>query len=385
MKRWTAIAMTGMSVLLASCDGGPGSDPALAPPSSPERTAAQDGAIRALVMDVAAGRACEAIEGSFVPLPEEQDGEARTEQPTIEGRLWVNECSVERRDGELALHAGGRGWQWIERSAEGPFATSFTVRGHVRFSATIDLDAQIDVRYDEEARRALVALTPREPARATLSPIGSIPVFADGGWSGILGGLGGLLGGSPEAQARPMVEEQGAAMIRRMLRDGATFAMDMCTGQLDGALGAVADGSAPPARPYADDGAGLWLDNARVRLRPGGMDLSGPWEMRGQPLSIDVEVEEGDGVEIAVICRAEAERVASEYLNGGTARVNETLARHSVAASRPLAVSVQPGACDAAVLLVTPSQNSAARYRYRIRREGDRQESWAPCRERDPT
>ncbi|MCZ7683362.1 MAG: hypothetical protein M5U28_33085 [Sandaracinaceae bacterium] len=174
----------------------------------------------------------------------------------MEGRLWVSRCEVERRGEALALSVGGRGWRWVEDSAPGPLGTSYTVRGHVRFEADVDVTADVDLRYDERGHRVLAALTPRESARARLTPIGALPVVADGGWSSVLGGLGGLLTGSSVGdRARPLVQEHGARMVQRMLRAGATFSLDLCSGQIDGALGAIEDGAAPPARPYGDEGA----------------------------------------------------------------------------------------------------------------------------------
>src|SRR5690606_15278854 len=108
-------------------------------------------------------------------------------------------------------------------------------------------------------------------------------------------------------------EEQGAAMIRGQLREGFTLALDLCSGQLHASLGAVEDGAAPPPRPYPAADA-RWLDNLRTQLRPGGLDLSGPWRTEGQRLHADIEIEDGSRVEASWVCRSEADLIAAELL-----------------------------------------------------------------------
>lgn len=373
------IAVVVVALLLGACNDVPEDGVVLRPPDSPERTAVQDRAVRALIMDVAEARACDELRGRYVPLPEDRpEGPSREEHAIVEGRVRVAECRVERRGDHLALHAEGRGWRWVDRATEGPFGSRFTARGHLRFEASIDVDAEVDLRYDERERRVLLALTPASDVRARIRPIGSLPVMADGGWSGVIGGLGGLLGAPIEQQARPMIEEQGAAMVERQLRSGATVALDLCTSQIDGALGALDDASRPAERPYPQ-GTERWLDNARAALRPGGLDLSGPWATEGRALRFDVEVESGGPASVAVLCTDEAERVSSEYLSGARVRTVHALA-HGVAESRrAVALALQPGGCDEAVLMVQPSGDQLVRYRYRVRRDGEPTEAWVRC------
>lgn len=364
--------------LAVGCDDAIASDDALTTSEPPERTAAQNDALRAMVIDVAEAQACPSLVDHFLPLPEDREqGFGPGELPIVEGRLWVSECRVERRDGALGMHVEGRGWQWIQRSAAGPFATEFMVRGHVRFEASAQLDADVDLGYDTEARRARVVLTPRGEPIASLRPIGTLPVTSGGGWSGIIGGLGSLLGADVQSGARPIVEEQGAAMMRRLLGGGATFTLDLCRGQLDGSLGAIGDGQAPPPRPY-DDGE-PWIDNMRVRLRPGGLDMSGPWEFDGARLLFDVDIEEGSGAEVVVVCAREASVIASEFLGGGGAQIESPLAHQQVRRGHPLELAVDEGHCEAPVLVVMPSTNESILYRYRVRREGATTQALANC------
>src|SRR5690606_16642683 len=107
-----------LACVIASARGDvPEPEPTLPPPSAPTRTAVQDRAIRALVMDVAEARACEALRGAFVPLPEDRPARPADEPAVIEGRLRISECEVERREDALEIAIAGQGWRWIQESA----------------------------------------------------------------------------------------------------------------------------------------------------------------------------------------------------------------------------------------------------------------------------
>jgi hypothetical protein len=345
----------------------------------PTRTAAQNDALRAMALDIAEAQVCSALEDRFLPLPEDLRTRAPGEVPTTVGRLWVDACTAERRGDDLALHLGGRGWQWVERRGAGPLGSSFTVRGMVRLEATVDIDGALDLRYDERAHRAAVVLTPSSPARVRIVPIGAIPVAPDGGWSGLIGGLGGLLGASPEASARPMLEEQAAADVRRDLAHGATFVLDLCTSQMDGALGALGDSEAPPTHPWPDDDH-LWLDNSRTRLYPGGVDISGPWSTHDARVVFELEVEEGAGADVAIVCRPEAERIAAAVLSGidASARsvVHGSVARPGTRAE----LSVEESECAEPHLVVAPLRGGAVTFRSRVRRDGAETDALVRCR-----
>ncbi|HEY8432464.1 MAG TPA: hypothetical protein VIL20_29040 [Sandaracinaceae bacterium] len=371
--RLACLAWVLACVIASACGDVPEPEPTLPPPSAPTRTAVQDRAIRALVMDVAEARACEALRGAFVPLPEDRPARPADEPAVIEGRLRISECEVERREDALEIAIAGQGWRWIQESAPGPLGTRYAVRGYVRFEARVGARASADLRYDEQGRRALLALTPEREVSARVAPIGAVPIAAEGGWSSVLGGLGAILGAPLPDRARPLFEERGAAMVQRMLGGGATLVLDLCTGQLDGALGALEDGAAPPARPYGNEEP--WRDNARVHLGPNGLDASGPWATGGRRVRVDLEVEDGGPAHARLACRADAERIVDEYLARGRARFDDGA---SATPGRPIALSLEAGACDEAVLLVRASERDA-RYRYRVLREGDAPVAWVRC------
>lgn len=362
---WIALAL-----FVAAC--GDGVAPRVEPLPAPERTAAQDRAMRALLVDVARHRACELLRDRFVPLPEDRPGAQRR---VVEGRLWIDRCEVRREEDRLGLTLSGRGWQWVERSAAGPLGSSFTVRGTVRLEASLELTSALDLRYEEDARRVLIALTPSAAPTATVRPIGTIPVAPDGGWSSIIGGLGGLFGVSPEAQARPLLEEQAALVVRQQLARGVTLGLDLCTGQPDVTFGPVGDGQAVEPPPFeADDGA-RWLDNQRVRLHEGGLDLSGPWDTTDGDGSFELVVESGGPVEAFVLCRAEAALLASSYLAGGDATPRAHASRQRVHDRASLALRAEDCAAPH-VLLTSPGD---ATVRYRVRRDGLTPEALVDC------
>lgn len=371
-------ASIGLIVLatLTACGDIPEDGVVLRPPDAPHRTAVQDQAVRALMMDIAEARACDEVNGRFVPLPEDRpDGPTRAVQSITEGRLWVSECRAVREDDHLALHVAGRGWRWVDRTSAGPLGSSFTARGQLRFEATIDVDVAMDLRYEHDAHRALIALTPLDRVHARVAPIGSIPVVADGGWSGIIGNLGALLGAPVEAQAQSAIGEEGAMIAQRQLSSGATLAIDLCTGQLDGALGALSDDADPGERPYPQE-AERWLDNARVEVRAGALDLSGPFDASERALRFDVDVESGGPADVAILCGEEAERVASAYLSSARARIGERAAHGAASPQHPLAITLEPGRCEEAVLMVRPSGERSVRFRYRVRRDGETTDAW---------
>ncbi|MEZ4339672.1 MAG: hypothetical protein R3B82_23865 [Sandaracinaceae bacterium] len=357
---------------LAAC--GDASVGTVEPLPAPERTAAQDGALRALMIDVARHRACDLLRDRFVPLPEDRPGARRR---VVEGRLWIDRCRVSREEDRMSLSLSGRGWQWVERSAAGPLGSSFTVRGTVRLEATLDVTSELDLRYEEDAHRVLVAMTPTTPPTATVHPIGTIPIAPDGGWSSIIGGLGGLLGASPEAQARPLLEEQAALVVRQQLARGATLALDLCTAQPDLTFGPIGDGETVEPPPFEVEDGVLWLDNQRVRLHPGGLDLSGPWSTADGDGAFEIEVESGGPVEAWVLCRPEAALLASSYLAGGNASPTAHASRQRVTDRASLALR----AADCAEPHVLLTSTDDATVRYRVRRDGWRPEPLVDCNE----
>ncbi|MFK7985397.1 MAG: hypothetical protein AB8I08_05155 [Sandaracinaceae bacterium] len=347
------------------------------PVESPQRTAAQDDAFRRLVMDLAVARACPMLEGRFLPLPENRRERPAGVLPLTEGRLWVRECEVSRRGDQLHIALSGQGWQWVEQSRPGPFGSSFSVRGTVRFQASLALEGLLDVRYDESNHLAMLTVTPAESPTARVVPIGTVPVEPDGGWSGLIAGLGGLFGMNAQAQAGQMLEAEAEATLQRELARGMTFSLDLCTRQLDGSLGALADGQSPPARPYDNDGR-PWLENATGRVHIEGLDLSGPWGGDEGPLRVDIAIEEGRSLDVTLLCAEDAEALAGGYLATGVPARPAGLERRTIRASAAGSLTMPFDRCAAPYVLLT-TEETHVRYRIRVRRDGPAPEALLDC------
>jgi len=358
--------MTTLSLVAFGCGGSPPAAETARPAPPPERTAAQDTAIRSLLLELADYHLCAALQGEFVALPDADAaaGAAGGASPSA-GRLWIERCTTARRGNRIALGLRGRGWTWVERGTTGPLGSSFTVRGHLRFQTSIDLAGEIDLGYAVDRKLVSIWLSPREAADATVTPLGAVPVAPDGGWSSVVGALGGVFGDTVEQRARVSVQQEGSAQMRDRLTSGLTVTASLCTGQTDVIVGALGNG-VTPERPFAADGK-RWLSNQRVRLRPNGLDVAGPWEATGSRVRIDLEVERGATIDARVMCSAEASAVAEAWLAG---RAPERAARvrraQRLAAHDSVAFELETRDCP--LVLVTqpaPGATEPVVFRYR--------------------
>jgi len=353
--------------LAVGCGGTSPPGPAAEPIEPPTRTAAEDRGIRTMLLAVAEAQLCGRLEGSFVALPDEDvaSGPAAGASPAA-GRLWIEHCSVTQRGGRLAMRLSGRGWTWVEQSSVGPVGTSYTVRGHLRFSTTIELLGEIDVAYVQERGLVSVWLTPRQAADAVVTPTGAVRVEPDGGWSAFIGALGGAFGASVEERALPIIEEEGSHRMAERLTSGFTFTVDLCSGQADTMVGALGNGEVPE-RPYPPDGT-RWLANQRVRLRAGGIDASGPFEGGSAPLRVDVDMEEGGDLEVRAFCLDEAREIVGAFLDGRQDRPPRPRARQRFGLGSPGFLELDGSDCPL-VLITTPRATDAPSpivFRYRV-------------------
>lgn len=364
---------------LAGCDGA-GADDGAGRLAAPERTAAQDQALRALLANVGEARLCEALEGQLMalPAPDAPTGTAAGLAPA-EGRLWVEGCRAERRGDRLALHLDGRGWTWVDQSQPGPLGSRFGIQGLLRFRAAADLDGTVDVGYAEEPQVLTLWYSPVMTPTATFDPIGDIPVRAQGSWSGILGTVGELLGGPLDRQARPAAAQAGAAMMASRLGRGFTATADLCSGQLDMALGALGSGQRPE-RPFPADGT-PWLANEAARVRPGAIDAAGPWPVDPPGLRVDVELLRGEGLEVRLLCEREAQQVVEAFIEGRPAAAVTELRRELLTGpGRRTSLALSSASCPVA-LIATPGAQAteASELRYRVVRLDARAEPLVRC------
>ena len=380
-----------LALLIAACGGAEEGGPTTPPLEPPTRTAAEDENVRALLVATTEQHLCGQLEGQYVALPDTDavPGPAGGRSPAG-GRWRVDECEAARRDDRLAMRLSGPGWSWVEQSASGPAGTTFTVRGHLRFRAEIALEGSVDVAFVESARVVSLWVTPSEGVEATIEPAGAVPVAPQGGWSRFMAALGGVFGAGVEERARPIVEEQGSALMREKLAGGFTFTVDLCRGQADSTVGPLGNGEVPE-RPYPPDGV-HWLANQRSRLRAGGLDVAGPFETGEAPLHVDLEVEEGPGLVLRSYCAPAARRVVEAYLDEGEAATEEGEDGEERAAAAPTPaplseqriesgasfVEVDATACPV-VLVATALGDAPTVYRYRAFELGDRSEPLIRC------
>ena len=362
-----------------SCgDGGDAADAPII--SEPSRTAVQDRALRSLLSSAGESRLCDALVGRFVGLqdPDAATGPSAGLAPAM-GRLHVETCRAERRSGgDLALQLGGRGWTWADESRAGPLGSRFAVRGYLRFRVTVDLVGALDLGYSEESRVLSIWYSPTTTPSAQMTLQGEVPVRAQGGWSGIIGTVGQILGGPLPQQASPSVAELGAAQVSRRLGQGITATVDLCTSQPDVVVGAMSNGQTA-RRPYPPDGT-LWLANERVAINRGGLDIAGPWTVGDDGLRVDMESESGPGFEARLMCQAQALRVFDAFFNGRPASVMEELRRLQVASGRTGAVQLDSSSCPV-MLLLTPDPQASAQteLRYRVVEPGHRVTGLLSC------
>jgi hypothetical protein len=378
------LAFVSTACAAIACGGAP-QDPddalSFSPASAPVRTVAADRDVRMLLVDLAAENLCRHIAGEFVGLSgtgEERPSAAESKRDPSRarrGRLWVERCHAERKDGgELALELEGRGWRWVDRATE-KLGARFSVSQYVRFDASVRARGTIDVSYARSKRIARLILSPTQPVRARVRPRGEVDARAEGVWAALLGGAASIAGSGPDEQASDKVASEGSRGLADRLASGYTVSFDLCTGQKYESIGALPEGELPHV-PVAAAGR-VFEENERVELMPGGVDLSGPFEQKDLPIAFDLDVESGAGVVARAVCAPEASRVAEAFLEGREPPDVEALAGAVVSAGIRETLRVERASCD--VVLYTRPRGKTAKFAYLAWSEGSRARAYAPC------
>lgn len=321
-----------------------------------------------LMAEVIAPRICDRMVGSFVGLPgdETHDGAAGGRDPAV-GRWWVRRCEAQVLDGRLRVSFGGPGWSWLDRESMG-----FRVRQYLRFDASASLEASLHIGYDGRTRIASVWLRPQPGVRATVEPTGLIRAEATDVFSGFVGGLLGLTGNSPNAQARTQAANEGSERLATRLQDGFTVTFELDTEQLDYMLGQLPRGVVPE-RPWDRDGV-TWLINERSAVWPGGVDVLGPIPADAGQVTLDVELEQGEGAVVRRVCADEMHRWLDAAWGGREPpRLGGTEITTLTALNQPQHPSLSALECPA-LLVVTPTEGAQthATLRYRVTTEAAR-------------
>jgi hypothetical protein len=373
-RKWVILAVSVSTVVgCAGTQEPPPQAPEPMPP--PARSAIEDSDLRALLRDVAAAQLCGTLEGAFSGLPGEDAG------PGVEGgtaasggRLWIRECEISARGDQLDIELGGPGWVYMNQGTSG-----FEVRDYLRLSAQIELTGELDLGYDRDKRIVSIWFTPRQNVVAKVAPIGEVPVRPES----VLAKMASVLSAVRERaqeQAQEAVVEDGSTLFQKALQNGFTLTADLCSGQIDSMVGALGDGEIP-RRPYSPDTL-RWLANERVQLYPGGVDVAGPWTAKTAPLEIDVEVEEGVGVEVRAVCMEDAEGVVDAFLHK---RAEPPISAKAYATlTTGNSTKLQVGDADCPITLITRVHGETeepVKFRFRAYEVGATREAMVNCEE----
>lgn len=364
-----------VTALTAGCAGAPPPNPPLVPVAAqqPVVTAAatpEQEEVRALLTEALTPQLCPKLLGSFLGLPGESSlrGPASGTVASV-GRWWIRSCDARVDHGRLSLRIGGSGWTWVDRESDG-----FRVRQYLLFDASAALETDVSVGYDRATRVASLWMTPANGVQAQITPRGMVSAEATGFFSTILGGVAALTGTTVSERARVQAGELGSTQLRERLAGGFTMTIALDSHQVDFMVGALQRGELPE-RPYPAGSEGPWLVNQRSSVWPGGLDVVGPLDLDAAPLSLDVTLEEGDGVVIQAACADDLGRYFDARLRDPSATPSAprwtpvaTLRPGSSTQTVSLPAALPEGnGCPALLTFAPPSGSTLpARMRYRV-------------------
>jgi hypothetical protein len=222
------------------------------------------------------------------------------------GRWWVRKCRARAQGSVLEVGLEGPGWYWIDETSSGirasqqvPFELSLAMRGRLRQAITGGiLSLWFEVSGDPEVQV-------RSP------PV--LQVHGENAWGQFLSIVPGV---SPGKRAAERFNSGFTVAFRESMRRGATFTIDLVSGQADATLGWLPPGKTP-RRPFEDEPN--WLVNDRLLLPPSSSQVLGPIEP-GQ-VWLNVSVERGPGVAYRAICDKALQSSYAAIASGNLARV----------------------------------------------------------------
>jgi hypothetical protein len=306
-----------------------------------------EGELSELMAELLAPRLCDGLRDTFMGLPGEggPDGPEAGRAPVV-GRWWIRRCEARVEGGVLRVAIGGPGWSWIDRESNG-----FRVRQYLRFEGDASFGTSFRVGYDREARIASVWLEPAAGVAAQIVPRGLVQAQATGVFSSLLGGFLDLTGSSASDRARAQAASEGSERLREQLTAGFTLTYDLDAGQIDYVLGALPRGVAP-VRPWPN-GERPWLENERLRIWPGGLDVLGPLSPSLGEVALDLELEEGGPLVVRRVCDDVLDRFFEEALAGGRPSMPEGEDLHRIErVGEPRRLRIAPASCSATLLLL---------------------------------
>ena len=288
--------------LLAACSSKketPPDPPISAKPERPLRDAVGDADLRALVYDYLSTHICEKALHHFSGIKD------RTRKGIVNGQIWVRSCKVTNEGDRLAAELSGAGWQWqhvVQKKGGG----TFEVNQYVRFAVTAKLAGTVDLAYSPKTHVASLWFTPSGKPAVDVSPVGEIEVNRDDTWASIVGGLGELVGQSPEDNADDAAHDKGTQAFEEQIERGFAVGFDLCTKTTRLSLHRLPKGEMPKASVGE-------THQVEVEVQNGGVVMYGPYEA-ATGMTIDVRVK-GGPAKVSLGCLAEAEQTAQAFLD----------------------------------------------------------------------
>jgi hypothetical protein len=205
---------------------------------------------------------------------------------------------------------------WVDREAMG-----FRIRQYFLFEADAQMSADVQLGYDRVHRVASIWMSHAQGATAHVTPRGLVSAEPTGIFASIVGAALPLTGASASDRAREQAGTIGSQMFAERLSTGFTMTLSMATRQVDFMVGALERGEVPQ-RPFPSDTPHPWQANARSMVWPGGLDVIGPIDVSQEIQGLDIELEEGQGATVRVVCASAMEPYFDARLraNGSTAQ-----------------------------------------------------------------
>lgn len=305
-----------------------------------------------MLAEVASSKACQMIEGQFLPLRAPDRPAIRT------GTLWIRHCEITNDGTHVTFALSGDGWQWADQTKHQAGGT-FVVREYVKFDVSATIHGALDLAYDRGEHVLSLWYTPSEPPEIDFKPIGNVEVDRQGLWSSVVGGLSSAIGSSPDEQGTHQAKQQGTHQFEKSLADGLTVAVGMCTGYQRFTLGRAPKGSLGHPEPGESP-------REEVELHTGGLAIFGP-QPAPDGMTIDVDTT-GGPARVGLACADRADEVADAFAHSRERGLVHTLAQADIAghahlrakaAHCPIAVIAQPLAANVTIVWQRPPAERA--------------------------
>ncbi|MEO8844079.1 MAG: hypothetical protein ABI591_16270 [Kofleriaceae bacterium] len=268
-------------------------------PEAPLRDATGDADMRVLVADLLAGRACDQAIHHFGGIRD------KVRKHVITGEVWIRGCKITNDGTKVTAEISGNGWQWVEKSQKKAGGT-FDVNQYVKFGVTAKLTGVIDVGYDPAKHIASLWFTPSGEPAVEFKPIGDIEVERDSTWADAVGGLGSLIGRSPEDAADDAASGQGKQAVKKAAAKGFELAIDLCHNITRISKQRLPKGEMP--KPSMGE-----TDKVSIEVQRYGVMIEGPYDAHAG-MTIETEVA-GGAAKVNLACLADGETTAQAFLD----------------------------------------------------------------------